>query len=199
MDVCRLIHQAKLTNEDAGEREFRDFFRDERRMRLLFERFIRNFYRRELPTFRVGRTRSKWRRTTGTIADLKLMPIMETDVTVISGQRLTVVEAKFIPEALVEHHGQRKLRSGHIYQLFAYLRNLASDSLAPQFEVRGILLYPRNTFDMDLTYQIHGHCVRVYAIDLDRPWKVIERNLLDLIDTCPLALNSEPAVIAGRN
>lgn len=187
MDVCRLIHQAKLTNEDAGESEFRDFFRDERRMRILFERFVRNFYRHEQEEFRVGRTRMSWSRARGSEADLALLPAMETDTTLISDRQVIVVETKFVPEVMLEHRGKERLRSGHLYQLFAYLQNLSAKPALRGRELSGILLYPKTTRDLDLRYLLHGHRVRVYTLDLDEHWREIERELLTLLVSPPPA------------
>ena len=55
LGICRLIHDSLLVDEVTGEVQFRDFVRDDRRMRLLFKRFLRNFYRREQADFAVER------------------------------------------------------------------------------------------------------------------------------------------------
>jgi len=188
IDVCRLIHQARLTSEDAGESEFRDFFRDERRMRTLFERFVRNFYRREQQEFRVTRTKMKWSQTRAAERDLALLPAMETDITLVSDGRVIVMETKFVPEAVVEHHGKLTLRSGHLYQLFAYLKNLATRKLVADRELSGVLLYPTASHSLDLRYELHGHHVRVFTLDLNRDWREIEKDLLGLLVRAPLPM-----------
>jgi 5-methylcytosine-specific restriction enzyme subunit McrC len=44
LQICRLVHDCMLVNEKTGEVQFRDFARDNHRMRALFERFLRNLY-----------------------------------------------------------------------------------------------------------------------------------------------------------
>ena len=43
--ICQLIHKNMLVSERAGTSKFMDFVRDERQMAVLFEDFVRNFYR----------------------------------------------------------------------------------------------------------------------------------------------------------
>jgi 5-methylcytosine-specific restriction enzyme subunit McrC len=179
MDVCRLIHQAGLTTEEAGETEFRDFFRDERRMRQLFERFVRSFYKRRQNVFSVGRSTLKWQHTTGSEQSLALLPLMQTDVTLISADRAIVVEAKYVPNVLIDNRGKLSFRSHHLYQLFAYLTNVGTriGKLRP---LAGILLYPSSPSHVD-EYCLHGHQVTVCSLALNRHWTEIETDLLGLI------------------
>jgi 5-methylcytosine-specific restriction enzyme subunit McrC len=182
MDVCRLIHQAKLTTEEAGEVEFRDFFRDERRMRRLFEKFVRNFYTREQTAFRVGRTTLKWQEVTGSEQCLACLPRLQTDVTLSSAERVIVIETKFVSQVLLEHRGKWSIRSSHLYQLFAYLKNIAA-RMAQGRPLAGILLYPSDSERPDYEYCLHGHQVKVCTLRLNRHWREIETDLLRMIDS----------------
>jgi len=67
-----------------------------------------------------------------------------------------------------------KLRSAHLYQLLAYLRNLGDNS-------EGILLYPTAGVALDQIYILQEHRVRVTTIDLTRSWRDIAAGLLALI------------------
>ena len=182
MDVCRLIHRAKLTTEEAGETEFRDFFRDERRMRRLFEAFVRNFYRREQTVFRVSRTTLKWQKTTGSEQSLSRLPRMQTDVTLTSADRVIVIDTKYVPKMLVEYWGKLSIRASHLYQLFAYLKNICAHIGAARPLV-GVLLYPSAGANMEFDFCLHGHQVKVCTLDLNRHWRQIEIELLRLIES----------------
>jgi 5-methylcytosine-specific restriction enzyme subunit McrC len=159
---------------------FRNFFRDERRMRGLFERFIRNLLRREQRSFRVEAEQLRWELTTGSAADLAFLPRMRTDVTLRRPGQTLVIDAKFYREPLQQHHGRWTVRSGHLYQLFTYLRNLAVQG-QPSSEVEGMLLYPQANRVLDLAFEIHGHRVRVCTINLKEPWPQIHNALLALL------------------
>lgn len=184
MDVCRLIHDARLTTEEAGEKEFRDFFRDVHKMRHLFERFVRNFYRNERKQgrleFRVGRKRLDWVATATKEADGALIPKMFMDIPLVSPKRVIIIETKFVPEALTEHLQKFTLRSGHLYQLFAYLKNY-EPLLKPGQKLEGILLYPTVSVKLDLRYTFGKHPVRVVTVDLNRPWMDVEEHLRLLV------------------
>jgi 5-methylcytosine-specific restriction enzyme subunit McrC len=165
LDVCRLVRDCLVPEETTGNFRFRDFIRDKKRMNRLFERFLFNFYRREQTTFpRVLRKRVSWAQTTGT--HLELLPEMRTDVFLISPERRIVIDAKYYRETLTQYRSKRTIRSGHLYQLFAYLRNLParSSSAAP---IEGMLVYPQTGQALDATYSMHGHVVRVCTIDLN--------------------------------
>lgn len=185
MSVCRLLHQARLTSEEVGESDFRDFLRDERQMRALFERFVRNFYKKEQHLFQVSRTRMPWTSAIATVNQLALLPMMETDITLVSDERLIVVETKFVAEALVEHRAKRTLRSGHLYQLLAYVKSIAAMKLAVDKEVSAILLYPTVSTRLDLRYELHGFPLRVFTLDLNRHWSEIRGDLVALLDRHP--------------
>src|SRR5271169_6701431 len=113
-------------------------------MRVLFEAFVRNFYRRELDPaiFKVGREDIRWRLENLREAhDAKgLLPKMQTDVSISSAQRNVIIECKFT-DVIQVHFGARKFRSEHLYQIFAYFNNLSNDQ-PPNIVRQAILLYP---------------------------------------------------------
>jgi 5-methylcytosine-specific restriction enzyme subunit McrC len=180
LDVCLLLYQCLIPDEATGQLLFRNFVRDERRMRRLFERFVRNFLRREQRHFRVEAESMEWEQTTGSPADLAFLPGMRTDITLRRPGRTLVIDTKFYREPLQQHRGRWTVRSGHVYQLFAYMRNLAKRGQAAA-EVDGMLLYPQASHTLDLSFRIHGHCVRVRTINLKRPWRDIHDDLLALL------------------
>jgi len=178
--VCRLLYENLLVNERTGEAVFRDFVRDERQMAEVFERFIRNFYHREQANFSVGRDHLNWQMTVGSEEAIGFLPKMRTDVCLKSSSRQIVLDAKYYRETLQSYFEGRSLRSGHLYQLFAYLQNLsARDGLKSPWE--GILLYPTVSEVQDLRYDMHGHKVRICTLDLNRPWPDIHQQLISLL------------------
>jgi 5-methylcytosine-specific restriction enzyme subunit McrC len=182
MEVCRIIHNSQLIEDSPGEVRFMDFFRDERRMRVLFETFVRNFYRRETrgTAFRVCRNRLEWARTRGSAAAMQRLPFMRTDVRLRSRRRTILVETKFVPRMYQTYFGRETLRSNHLYQLFAYLVNLG-DHEAGRRSLEAILLYPTVSASCDLEYEMFGYRVRVFALDLNRRWQFVHDDLLRLL------------------
>jgi 5-methylcytosine-specific restriction enzyme subunit McrC len=180
LDVCHLIHHYLLVDEATGEAKFRDFIREEREMRSVFEKFVRNFFRHEQTAFRVSQDRIRWQRTTGSEESLQYLPMMMTDVSLKGALRQIVIDTKFYPEALQTHHGKLSVRSAHLYQLFTYVINLASLGRDNE-KVEGILLYPAVSKHLDLSYRMHGYDMRVCTINLNDPWRKIHENLMALI------------------
>lgn len=188
LEVCRIINQNLLVNETSGKSQFRDFVRDEKTMARLFEKFVRNFYRREQTKFSISAERFRWQDTSGSTEDLQLLPSMLTDISLRSNNQHLVFDTKFYSAALTQHHGTKRLRSSHIYQLFAYMRNLSLIH-GPERLVNGALLYPAVNDDLNLRYSMHGHVLRVLSVDLNQDWQAIRHDLLEL----PASFEYEPA------
>lgn len=173
--VCRMIHEHLLVDESSGETQFRDFVRDERRMRRLFERFVRNFYRREQSAFKVKRSKFPWVAS----GETELLPGMNTDVTLAGQGRVIVVETKYTASQFQEHFGSKSIRSEHLYQLFAYLANMQK-KLPGDKRAEAILLYPRAGAGPSFRCEVHGHPLTVTTVDLSARWENIRENLLTL-------------------
>jgi 5-methylcytosine-specific restriction enzyme subunit McrC len=181
VNVCRVLLDGLLPDPRGGPFAFADFTRDERAMAEVFEAFVRNFYRREQTAFpRVGIERFDWQHASGDPAALALLPEMRTDVCLTSPGRKLVIDAKYYAAALTAYYDARSLHAAHLYQLFAYLSNLAARA-KPGQRLEGMLLYPTVDRELDLRYVLHGHPVRVATVDLNRPWVDIRMRMLELI------------------
>lgn len=181
LNVCRFFCESLEPEDLAGRHRFRDVAREPERMRRVFEKFVRNFLAGRLGgDFTVSRDFMPWNGSAIGESSLKLLPQMETDVTVRSPERTVVIECKYT-EALYETRFLvERLRPPHLYQLTAYLRNLEGRS-GPDQSAQGILLYPTVGESLHCTYTLHGHKVRVATLDLNQPWQNIEEELLSLI------------------
>lgn len=178
--ICRFFYESLDALDKPGRFRFHDVDRDEKRMRRVFEKFVRNFYARRQQVFRVKRDRMEWRALPIGNADPGLLPSMETDVTLRSTDRTIVIECKYTESLYQKRFFAEKLRSGHLYQLSAYLRTLEG-SLAPDSSAEGILLYPTANVELDVSYRIHNHNFRIATIDLSKPWSEIESGMLALL------------------
>ena len=72
------------------------------------------------------------------------------------------------------------LKSGYLYQMYAYLRSQAGcgDPLCDNAE--GILLHPAIDVNVDETLLIQGHEIRFVTVDLMLPTSEIEEKLRTL-------------------
>jgi 5-methylcytosine-specific restriction enzyme subunit McrC len=180
INICRFFYESLEAQEQPGRYRFRDVDRDKKRMRRVFENFVRNFFARRQQTFEVKSERSGWLAAALEGSDLRLLPRIETDATLRSQDRTIVIECKYTESLYQKRFFADKLRSAHLYQLCAYLRNLAGGSEADR-RAEGILLYPTAGIELDQSYQLHGHRVRVKTLDLNQRWTAIEQEMLGLI------------------
>jgi len=180
--IGELLFESSLPTTKEGRYRFADFRRDERKMAALFEAFCRSFFRHESHHFQVSREHIQWQVEAIDINTQSLFPRMETDISLISEEKKIIMDAKFYPEALASNRfGTAKFRPPHLYQMFAYLKNVeAKDILS--LTAKGILLYPTAAPSRRYDFQMEGHELSICCINLMQDWKGIKRDLLAFLE-----------------
>jgi len=176
--VCELIHRNLLVSEKSGSSKFMDFLQDERQMGILFENFVRSFYRIH-SDFRVKREDFYWKWEAVDQHSADLLPKMQTDISLTSATRKIIIECKFTPEATKTHYNAEKLRTDHLYQINAYLDNLPDDELSQNCQM--ILLYPTVDSPLSMAYSSQNHEISVRSINLNQPWQSIHEDMMELV------------------
>lgn len=174
LDICQFLMESSLLNEEDNTSSFADFYRDPREMAMLFENFVRNFFRNELQSYNVSRETIYWQAEGD---NDRYLPRMQTDITLKSQQRKIIIDTKYYQQTLTSNRGSEKVHSGNLYQLYAYLNNQKSDLLTS-----GMLLYPEVNHTLDLDYQIQEYGIQVCTVDLNLAWRKIHERLLEIID-----------------
>ena len=178
LNVCKLVHQSFLPEEQKGGRRFRDILRDETIMHSLFENFVRNFARRHCAGSTVAAMTINWQGEWD-IEAAKLLPSMKTDVTIEWPHRKLILDCKFYKDALSARYDRLRFHSAHLYQLNAYLQN---KSRSPGWEnVEGILLYPTVEHYISAEMKLLGHRMQVASINLKQDWQRIHQDLLAIL------------------
>ncbi|MBF9060729.1 hypothetical protein HKCCSP123_16230 [Rhodobacterales bacterium HKCCSP123] len=180
MRVCELVFHALLPDEQGGGSKFQSILEDETRMSALFEDFLRNFYRSELSGYSVASEIMPWLAEADNEADLAYLPIMKTDITLRSGPRTIVADAKYYKEVLAGGRYDPKVRSAHLYQLSTYLAHVCEKE--PGQSLSGLLIYPTTGQSLRLQYRLLGTPVTVATVDLNAEWPDIHAELVELID-----------------
>lgn len=113
----------------------------------------------------------------------KILPSMRTDVVLDhhgSGHRI-VIDTKFTSIVTRGWYKEETLRSGYIYQIYAYLRSQEgnNDPLAPH--ASGLLLHPSIDEMVDETVVIQGHAIRFATVDLGATTGDIRKQLLRVV------------------
>lgn len=184
--AARLAFELAIPSEAAGSRRLPLSDRDERWVRKLFERAVAGFFKAALPQreWRVSTGSTlNWPTTSGTAAISSILPNMRTDIVldgVVSRRRL-VIDTKFNAVLTKGWYREESLRSGYLYQIYAYLRSQEGlgDDLADGAE--GVLLHPATGFDLDESVVMQGHKIRFLTVDLTASAADIRLNLLRVV------------------
>lgn len=119
------------------------------------------------------------RKTTGID---KILPTMRTDVVLdhpSTGQRI-VIDTKFTSIVTSGWYREETLRSGYVYQIYAYLRAQVGCGDALADRESGLLLHPAIGEMVDETALIQGHAIRFATVDLTAAPEEIRAQLLRL-------------------
>lgn len=177
LNVCELVHKSYLVDSATGKTKFREFVRDERAMARVFERFLFNFIQREVGGVDVKRDRIFWQAKSVSDPELRLLPSMNTDISVRGGGTRLIIDAKYYQDSLSSRWEVEKLHSNNLYQLMSYLSNASSDD---GVSLAGMLIYPRVDRELRQKYVIQGYPVYVGTLDLNKDWQEVHSELVAL-------------------
>jgi len=180
LNICELVLDSWLVDEKTGKYKFRDFIRDDGKMARLFENFILNFFKTERSDLDVRKERIYWVAESETDPELRLLPTMETDISIRSSSHTLIIDAKYYSQTLQSYFDSKSIHSANLYQIFAYLKNLELRG-GNDANAEGMLLYPVVDREIRESYNLHGHTIRISTLDLSREWKDIRAELLGLV------------------
>ncbi len=185
--AAKLAFDLALPAEAAGMNVLTLPDREVTWVRRLFEKAVGGFYDVVLQPqgWRVwcGGTLS-WQVEQKTSEIDKILPTMRTDVVLDhapSGKRI-VIDTKFTSILTRGWYREESLRSGYVYQIYAYLRSQVGrgDPLADC--ASGLLLHPSVDDAVDETVVIQGHSIRFATVDLTASPGKIRSQLLRLCE-----------------
>lgn len=179
MDICELLYDELIVTSQKGETVFKDFIRDTR-MAALYEKFILNFYKKELSNVIVYSPVFEWDKD----ADFahvgeNFLPVMRTDIVLQTRHRQLVIDAKYYTNALqIRNVGEtKKLISSNLYQIYTYINNSTFEG-----EKAGMLIYPVVDTEIDFTYSIQGKKIYIKTLNLNTKWENICRRLKEIAE-----------------
>lgn len=186
MNICRVIYEQTIPTEKSGRYAFTNFMKDENKMALLFESFVRNFYQIEQNEFIVKREVIYWQFTDLESLSYNHLPQMETDITLENNTKKIIIDTKFYKETMNLYYDQEKIKSNNLYQLFSYLIHQEKESNPKTKKTMGILLYPTMHNEYNLSYQYQDHVILIRTINLGRNWQEISERLKEIISLTAL-------------
>ncbi len=174
--ICDLVLRRTMPTEEEGGKAGIGLDRDTLTLHRVFERFVAAYLQMHLDGWQVTPQKPlEW----PTAERSLLMPGMQVDIVLhcMGSGRLIMIDTKFTPGSLVRtRFGGERFQSGHLYQMYAYLRSQEEQS--PSYRsAEGVLLYPAASWHLSEKVEIQGHVLRVETLDLARPWIDVETDL----------------------
>jgi len=183
--AAKLAFDLALPTEASGANVLSLPDREATWVRRLFERAVGGFYDVVLSPqgWRVlcGGTMG-WQIEQKTAGIDKILPTMRTDVVLDhppTGRRI-VIDTKFTSIVTSGWFREETLRSGYVYQIYAYLRSQVGRGDALADCASGLLLHPAIGRSVDETVVIQGHHIRFATVDLTASPADIRSQLLRL-------------------
>ena len=176
MNICYFVYRRLLISTKDDTREILDFADD--KMEKVFEKFVYEYYRIEHglspSAMRIG-----WADDRG--IESSYLPAMRTDVTLTHGDRTLIVDTKYYGKVTTEYYDREKVRSGHLYQIFAYVKNYDYRHTG---KTNGVLLYAKTLEDTipDLDFVTEGNHIAVRVLNLDQDFAGIRSELDSIAD-----------------
>ena len=184
--AARLALDLALPTEQEGKYSLPIIKREERWARGLFERAVGGFYDVVARPYGWEVSAGRWLRwnehaPSPGIEDI--LPSMKTDIVLDHdkhGHRI-VIDTKFTEIVTGGRYREAVLKSGYIYQIYAYLRSQEGrgDPLADR--ASGLLLHPAVGSNMDESAEFQGHRIRFATVDLTASAINIRHRLLQVI------------------
>jgi 5-methylcytosine-specific restriction enzyme subunit McrC len=183
--AAKLAFDLALPTEAAGTNELSLPDREETWVRRLFERAVGGFYGVVLSPkgWRVQCGGPLGWQIAGKTAGIdKILPSMRTDIVLdhASTGRRIVIDTKFTSIVTSGWYRDETLRSGYVYQIYAYLRSQVGRGDALADGASGLLLHPAIGTAVDETVLIQGHHIRFATVDLTATPNTIRSELLRL-------------------
>ena len=192
VNLAQMAFETLIPSEQEGETNALRADTSPHLVRLLFEKAVANALRLELEPqgwkVRTGR-RLKWPFNSASSNVVKYLPSMQTDIelTHLVQKRKVVVDTKFTHIFAATQYRDEVLKSGYLYQLYAYLRTQEEIGHEEGWTSEGMLLHPQVYGVIDEHIDLQGHRMRFKTIDLTCSAKDLEIQLRNCSNLCDSA------------
>lgn len=188
VSAAHLAFDLALPTEAAGSKYFSLPDREVTWVRKLFEKAVAGFYKVVL--FGQG-----WHVDAGKYIDWpieskspridKILPSMRTDIVLdhTGTRRRIVIDTKFNSVVTRGWHREETLRSGYVYQIYAYLRSQEGNGDTLATNASGLLLHPSIGDMINEAVVIQGHEIRFATVDLSASAREIRSQLLGVLNS----------------
>lgn len=179
INVCRLVFESLVGNEDDKDIKFADFIRSGQ-MAKLYEKFVLSYYSLHLPKneYRVYSPKIKWDLDEENQGSLEYLPELQTDI--VLENKLTntqlIIDTKFYSNTLViGKYGNEIVSPSNLHQIYTYISNSSFNG-----KIMGMLLYPTVEKELSLRYPIKNKPILIRTLNLAGSWNEIEESLMEV-------------------
>lgn len=171
VNLARMAFETLIPSEQEGGTNALKADTSPHLVRRLFEQAVANALRLELEPqgwqVRAGR-RLKWPVNSASNSVLSYLPSMQTDIELThhAQRRKVVIDTKFTHIFAATQYRDEVLKSGYLYQLYAYLRTQEEIGLEKGWKSEGMLLHPQVDGVIDEHIDLQGHRMRFKTINL---------------------------------
>lgn len=185
VSLAKMVFEAFIPTEEMGQSHAVVADADVHLVRRLFEKAVGNALRIQLQP--LGWQVLSGRKLSWPVEQVseglrEHLPGMTTDIELLhpASKRKLVIDTKFTHIFTSSQYKEQMLRSGYLYQLYAYLRTQEAATLGQGWRSEGMLLHPHCGEVIDAYVDMQGHRLRFKTIDLMGSAEEFERQLLAL-------------------
>lgn len=180
MNICYFVWHTLLPTTETGSYRMPVFSAEH--MERLYETFVLEYYRQEHSDLdEVRAAQIKWNLQEAQESMIRFLPIMQTDIFLRRGQKILIIDTKYYAHIMQSRYDKETLRSNHLYQIFAYVKNQDAQETGL---VSGMLLYAKTDEEIcpDCKFQMGRNAVSIKTLDLNQEFKQITTQLDRLLE-----------------
>lgn len=188
VSAARLAFEMAIPTEVAGLRHLPVPDRDENWIRRLYEKGVAGFYDLVLTDqgWQVDSGKTiRWPKGERSSRVNEILPSMQTDIVLnnVDKDRRIVIDTKFNSVLSGGWYRNEGIRSGYMYQIYAYLRSQEESGDPLDLHTEGMFLHPAVGEMFNEWVDIQGHRIHFRTVDLAADTQTIRSQLLDAIKT----------------
>lgn len=179
ISICYMVVKDLIQSQRDGKVNTYDFL-DEQRMCRLYEKFILEYYKKEMSGINANASKIEWQLADGESFDM--LPEMKTDIMLSdkSGDNILIIDAKYYGHTTQVNYNKHTLHSNNLYQIFTYVKNKEAELKGkPHNSVSGMLLYAKTDEQIQPNneYTMSGNKISVKTLDLNCDFEMIKEQL----------------------
>ena len=173
--LCQLFIDGMLLTTESGAYRLASFL-DDKRIELLYEKFILEYYAKECRQVTATASQIRWALDDGVGT---MLPTMQSDIMLTRGNEVLIIDAKYYTHTTQTQYDVHTLHSANLYQIFTYVKNKDMEFRDTPHTVSGMLLYAATdeTIQPDNNYQMSGNKISVRTLDLNQDFSEIAAQL----------------------